>query len=205
MGASSACRRVEGVEDGAQPDAVAANLVQRILLVTDGTVTNILEAYAGERIRVVKVRQSIERSAADDPDLEIEAGEDVMHREVLLQGRDTRRTLVHAVSHIVPNRLSPAVRTGLLESDKPIGLLLEENRTETYRQILWRRRERAGEYGRAFGIDPADTMVARSYRILAGGWPIMLITERFPLDSFPLRAEGTGGPLAGAPLRGESR
>lgn len=167
-----------------RPDA--ATLFQRILLVTDGTVTHLLETFAGEPICVIKLHQSIDESGPGVDELDVRAKQRVMHREVLLVGCTTRRAFVYAASQIVPDRLDPAVRQGLLESSKPIGYLLEESHTETFRQIIDAHRESAGACASYFGIDAAAEVLTRTYRVLAAGRPIMLITEKFPADAFLL-------------------
>jgi chorismate-pyruvate lyase len=163
---------------------LAVNLVQYILLVTDGTVTNVLEAYAGEQIAVVKLRQTASPATDNVSDLEVRDSDEVMRREVLLTGSESGRRFVYAVTHFVPNRLDPAVRRGLLESLKPIGRLFDENHVETYREILTAWQEPAAERGSYFGIGRADPMLSRTYRIIARGKPVMLITEKFPADAF---------------------
>jgi len=168
----------------AEAAALGADLVQHILLVTDGTVTNVLEAYAGERINVIKLRQTTEPAGLSVTDLEVQESDEVMHREVLLTGRDSGRTFVYALSQIVPDRLDPEMRRGLLESLKPIGRLFEENRVETFREILAAGREPAGARSVHFGIERAAPLISRTYRIIARGRPIMLITEKFPADAF---------------------
>lgn len=170
----------------------ASTLLQRILLVTDGTVTHLLETFAGERICVIKLRQSIDQGGRGVDELEVSDRHQVLHREVLLVGCTTRRAFLYAASQIVPDRLDPAVRQGLLESSKPIGYLLEESRTETYRQILDARREPAASCASYFGIDAAAEVLTRTYRVFAGGRPIMLITETFPADAFLLDGLGLG-------------
>ena len=180
---SPAGRRAKGWS-AAAVEALAANLVQRILLVTDGTVTNIVEAYAGERITVVKLRQGPASAAQAATELEVVESDDVLHREVLLKGSKSGRTFVYALSQIVPGRLDPAVRRGLVESAKPIGRLLEENHIETFREILDAHREPAGGRCIHFGIDPGAPMISRTYCIITRGRPAMLITEKFPADAF---------------------
>ena len=164
--------------------ALATNVVQRMLLVADGTVTNLLEAYASEHIAVVKLQQATEPAPRALADLDVRAHDEVLRREVLLRGRDSGRTLVYALSHIVPSRLDPAVKQGLLDSVKPIGRLLEENRVETFREILSAGREPSAGLGIHFGIGRDALLVSRTYRIVAGGRPVMLITEKFPTDAF---------------------
>ena len=156
---------------------------QRMLLGTDGTVTHILEAYADEPIDVVKLLQEIDTWKAGDARLLLSEGK-VLRRHVLLLARRSRRILLYAEAVVVLERADPTLVRGLLETDKPIGVLLAENRTETFREILEVGREPAGSCGAHFGIDPSAELIFRTYRILAGQQPVMLITEKFPADSF---------------------
>jgi len=155
-----------------------------MLLGTDGTVTHILEAYAEEPIDVVKVLQEV--AVADDLDaaLNLPSEEKVLRRHVVLRGRQTGRHLLYAEAVVAVGRIEPAVLDGLLATDKPIGVLLAERRTETFREILRVGREPAGTVGAYFGLDPAATLVFRTYVIVAGGRPLIQITEKFPTEHF---------------------
>lgn len=156
---------------------------QRMLLGTDGTVTHILEAYADQPIDVVKLLQEIDTWTEGDARLLLSEGK-VLRRHVLLRARHSRQTLLYAEAVVVLERADPTLLQGLLETDKPIGVLLAENRTETFREILEVGREPAGSCGAHFGIDPSADLIFRTYRIVAGHLPVMLITEKFPADSF---------------------
>ena len=156
---------------------------QRMLLGTDGTVTHILEAYADEPIDVVKLVQAIDTPKAGDGHLLLSDGK-VLRRRVLLRGRRSLSNLLYAEAVVAIERAGPAFLDGLLETDKPIGVLLAEHRTETFREILEVGREPAGSCGAHFAIDPSAELSFRTYRIVADGHPIILITEKFPSDSF---------------------
>ena len=156
---------------------------QRMLLDTDGTVTHILEAYADEPIDVVKLRQALDTSNRGDADLLL-TDDKVLRRRVLLRGRRSLRNLLYAEAVVVIERVDPAFLDGLLRTDRPIGALLAERRTETFREILQVGREPAGPCSAHFGIEASAELIFRTYRILARGQPIILITEKFPADSF---------------------
>ena len=158
---------------------------QRMLLSTDGTVTHILEAYAGEPIEVVKLRQEFDTCAPGDAPLELsEHDEKVLRRRVLLRGARSRQNLLYAEAVVVPGRVDAGFLDGLVATDEPIGTLLSRSRMETFREILRVFREPAGANGSAFGVDPTAELVARTYRIIARGEPIVLITEKFPPHLF---------------------
>lgn len=165
---------------------VAASLTpfQQILLGTDGTVTYILEAYAGEPIEVVKLSQLSDRSNAGDAHLAVGDDEKVLRRRVLLRGGRSKHNLLYAEAVVVVERVEGPFLDGLLETDKPIGTLLAESRMETFREILAVGREPAAASAPHFGIDPAAELVVRTYRILASRRPIILITEKFPTTFF---------------------
>lgn len=159
--------------------------VQRVLLTTDGTVTHVLEAFEGERICVVKLHQSHDEAEMVAAELEPSGPEMVMRRTILLQGSETRRNYVYAESVILSNRLDTRMAHALMTTDEPIGRLLIEARLETFREILVCGREPAGDRAPHFGTDPSSTLISRSYRVLAGRRPIMLITEKFPSAAWP--------------------
>lgn len=157
---------------------------QRMLLGTDGTVTHILETYAGEPVEVVKLRQEYDAASGVDPALGLSRDERVLRRHVLLRGRDSRRSLLYAEAVVALGRVEPAFLAGLVETDRPIGVLLADNRTETFREILGVGREPAGPLGVHFGLGPTEELIWRTYRVVAGRRSVMLITEKFPAGFF---------------------
>jgi chorismate-pyruvate lyase len=159
--------------------------LQRILLVTDGTVTEILEAYTGESMRLVKLLEDVQ--TLDEPLAALSAvqGEEVLRRQILLQGKMSLTNFLYAESFIAVDRLDESLRNGLLKSRKPIGLLIQEQRMETYREIVGCGRELAGPLGPYFDVDPSEGMIWRTYLIYHKGQPIMQITEKFPESHFP--------------------
>jgi chorismate-pyruvate lyase len=167
------------------------SVFQRVLLVTDGTVTRLLEAYADEPMRVVKLAQSSQpaEGGAGLPgpgtcELQLADGEEVLHREVLLQGSATGRNYVHAESVVVASRLPRTLRDGLMLTDEPIGRLLDRHRTETFREVVACGRQPVGARGAHFGLDAGACAISRRCRVLADTRPIMLISETFPSEPF---------------------
>lgn len=156
---------------------------QRVLLGIDGTVTNILEAYAGEPVEVIKLVQAFGTAGPGDADLLVSGGR-VLRRRVLLRGRTSGNSLLYAEAVVVADRVSPSLLDGMLETDKPIGVLLKENRSETFREILRVDREPAGRTAVHFGIEPSAELIWRTYRIIMGNQPVILITEKFPAGFF---------------------
>jgi len=162
------------------------NTLQRVLLITDGTVTDVLEAYANERIRVVKLAQEFDTVDADQPELDSPYASRVLRRTVLLQGSMTGTNFVHAHSVFTPDHLHPEIVDALLVSNWPLGRLLARYRVETFREILAVGFEPAGACADYFGVDPASQLVFRTYRIMVEGRPVVRITEKFPVTWFSL-------------------
>nr|MDQ3575766.1 chorismate pyruvate-lyase family protein [Actinomycetota bacterium] len=160
--------------------------LQRILLTTDGTLTTLVEVYADEPIKVAKLDQSLGLWEGGDagPALSLHPDEAVLRRAILLQGSSSHTNYLYAESLIVPDRLQPHVRTGLVETDKPIGRLLLEARTETFREILAGGTEPARGCADHFGIGQDDLVIFRTYNVIADQRPIMMITEKFPIGAF---------------------
>ena len=93
---------------------------QRLLLVTDGTVTDMLEQYLEEKIKVHKLYEKIEY---DLQQVFVHHqtclgynNAPVIQREVLLQGQSSLKNWVHAESTIVLNHLNQDFRMDLLLS-----------------------------------------------------------------------------------------
>jgi len=175
---------------GAQPDSAVSDLddlgvVQRLLLATDGTLTHILEAYIGERVRLVKLHQHLVTDPAERVASQLNDGERGLRRVILLRGSGSDITFVYAESLVLLDRLPPLVADGLLESEVPIGKLLWRCRAETFREItdVWERHD-SGTAAH-FGLGASDSLVSRKYQIVADGRPIAIITETFPKVAFP--------------------
>lgn len=157
---------------------------QRILLTTDGTVTEILEAQFYEQINLVKLFQETRITNIDIPYLDIKSGTEVLVRKILLQGKDSGENYIYAESILVPEHLSTSLQEGLHSTDKPIGRLMIEAKTETFREILSCKSESADDLAKHFSVKNNSTLISRTYRIFSDQKPIILITEKFPETAF---------------------
>ncbi len=157
------------------------SLFQKVLLVTDGSVTELLCIYTGQTVRANKLAQAV-RTDARPLALDCPPDTPLLHRQVMLVAE--RTPLVFAESAFILDRLSERARHRLLDSDAPIGQLWKEERTEMYREIVDIRLER--HPGVAAHFDrPADTLLlSRTYLLFQGGTPLGLITEKFPDSHF---------------------
>jgi chorismate-pyruvate lyase len=157
---------------------VSLSQQQKILLTTDGTVTQLLELFTGERIRVEKLEHAMVAGAP--PMLAVSPTEPVLSRRILLRG--AARPYMYAHSWLVPARMPRQMQEQMRETDIPIGQLWKSARLETFREIVDFRRERDDNVATLFGID--TTLLSRTYLIHAGGSPMGLIVEKFPATLF---------------------
>nr|MDP9127381.1 chorismate pyruvate-lyase family protein [Pseudomonadota bacterium] len=118
--------------------AVGAGLtpLQRVLLTTDGTLTDILEAFLLEPIGLIKLEQTMALAAQHDDELAPETGENFLERKILLRGSKSARNFVYAESTIAIGRLAAALGQALLHSDTPLGRLWLEHRLETFKELI---------------------------------------------------------------------
>lgn len=172
------------------PDNLLAGLsnFQRLLLITDGTVTRMLEQYLQEAIKVNKLYEKIEHChdrlfMRHQPYIDHE-NIPVMQREVVLQGQRSFKNWIHAESSIVLENLKLGFRTDLLTSREPIGSLWEKYQVETFKSIVAFEQCVAGKLARYFQIEKQDMVISRTYRVQSGGKLIMVISETFPASFF---------------------
>lgn len=160
------------------------SFLQRLLLVTDGRITDIVQAYSGETVEAVKLQQKLVISGSRFSKLQLKGGYQLLERSIVLQGTETKKNYLYADSQIVLERLEPAVRDELIFSRQPIGKLLRENKIETYREIIDCGIEPAGILAQYFDIEPTAEIIYRTYLVLINGLPVMQITEKFPTTHF---------------------
>lgn len=161
----------------------------RALLATDGTVTKFIEAYRMEPVDVRLLASDTRALSEDHRWLQAPAGISVMVREVALQGRQSREIYAYAVSLVVPEYLPEHSRRALEVDGESLGRILLRDRTETCREILWFGKETLTTVPPLLSQLRSREFISRTYRILAGGRPIMLINEKFPVhadDALPL-------------------
>lgn len=154
--------------------------LQRGLLVVDGTVTTFLEAWALEPIRVTRLWQKASRLDGADPWLKAAAGDGVVDRAVLLTGARSRRCFAFAESRILVERLPETMRRDLEVDTAGLGQILLRSPLDSRRDGLWYGRERGRPVPSQVAALAGSDFLVRTYRVSAGGQPLMLITERFP-------------------------
>jgi len=156
----------------------------RVLLVTDGVVTRILDAYFAEPIDVNVLSHIEVRSESCYPDIDVNVGDRIVSRCVVLRGHVTQRPYAFASSILVSDFLPKQLRRRLVEDRKGIGELLSCSRLETYREIIAIGQGEAGELAGHLAVAPDSCVVSRTYKIHLHGTAVMLIKETFSKAMF---------------------
>ena len=157
------------------------SLFQKVLLATDGTVTDLVALYAGEPIGVRKLAQSI-RDEHAPAELQCDGPTRLLSRNILLTG--ATRIYLYAESLFVLDRLSTSIQQQMLDTDRPIGLLWKEERLEAYREIVRQAVEPCEAIARHFDVLSSAPFVSRTYLIHNGGKQLGMISEKWPLSHF---------------------
>jgi beta-ribofuranosylaminobenzene 5'-phosphate synthase len=160
--------------------------MQKFLLGTDGSVTQILEAITGEQVVIeTRVQKIIPVDSATAERLDIREGEPVNYRIVEIKTRTGGDVLIYAISHTPLDRLSPEFKDDLMKADIPIGRIIQNHHIEARREILDARVSPATlETGRIFSIGKREPLLSRQYRIIHQGQPLIFIEEQFPYNRF---------------------
>jgi chorismate-pyruvate lyase len=154
---------------------------QRSLLANDGTVTKFLEAYTLESIEISLLKQETQKLLTDHPWLEVHKETNVIVREVLLCGQQSAKVYAYADSLLLPERLPQEVKQRLQVEKGGLGRILLNSLIEERREILWYGHEHIADLSADIEQLTGKDFLSRTYRIIVGGKPIMLINEKFPL------------------------
>lgn len=156
---------------------------QRALLVIDGTVTKFIEAYTMEPIDTVRLHQETRPLSQDHHWLGAPAGTIVIARQVLLRGKYSYTVFAYAASLIVPDRMPETSHGELEQQGGSLGRILLAGELETRREVLWYGKGHSNQLPDDVSRTIGQEFISRTYRIIAGGQPVMVINENFPYDT----------------------
>jgi chorismate-pyruvate lyase len=158
---------------------------QKVLLATDGTVTDLVALYTGESIVAQKVAHELAGQFKDRPPALVAANDArLLRREIVLVGVRTQQAYLHAESFFVFDRFSDAMQQALRDSDAPIGLLWKRDRLEMFREVIDVRLQTNPKIAGCLGVEPDTLLVSRSYLIHHDRMHLGLICETFATTQF---------------------
>lgn len=157
-------------------------------MITNGTVTELLEHYLEESIIVEKLYEDIMTYFNRIPghqSLIIEIDSPVLVRKVILKGKSSLNNYLYAESSILLNQLPHDFRHDLIYSHMPIGKLWSKYRFETYKADFVVQREKAGtDLANYLNISSDSDVLSRTYCVYSRGERTMIITEKFSVECF---------------------
>ena len=177
--ASGAIRCVNGEQIAMQQ----LPAILRTLLVTDGTVTKLLEAYFWEPIEVVTHSLTSTTLPTPLPWLGACADERVLLRDVQLRGVSSGRNFASAFSVVRLQVFDDARVKALVAGEIGLGVLIRDSGLESYRELLELNAQKSSAKSHAVD-DLTDIDVQRTYRIIANGSPAIVISETFPCGNY---------------------
>jgi len=158
---------------------------QRLLLMTDGSITTLLEVLTGQPVVVKTLLQQVVKADVERAvELDIEEGDSINYRVVVLKNQNNDSPLIYAESYTPIARLQKEFRHDLMKADVPIGRILAQRRIESRREIRLIDTTSNDELGDLFGVPHSVPLLSRTYDIISHGMVLMRITETFPLTSF---------------------
>ena len=111
--------------------------VQKFLLGTDGSVTQLLESVTGKKVVIrTLVQEVVPADPATADNLNIAPGDPVNHRIVEIRTEADGEVLIYAISDTPLARLSPAFKDDLMKADIPIGRIISQHHIEARREIV---------------------------------------------------------------------
>ena len=157
-------------------------LSARLLLVTDGTVTEMLEALVGEPVKI-GWRHQIRTGLENHPDSQdMHNINECLERAITLQGESTSVHWMYAESVVYHQLLSPAAQVMLIEDRIPIGTVLREQTSDNHRKLVDCGHDSNPPAAEILGVETDYLFLFRNYEVHVGPNPIMTITEWFPIS-----------------------
>ncbi len=172
--------------EGLESEVGRLSPVQKILLGTDGSVTQMLEVITGKPVEITtRLQEVVNADEKTAGRLGIGVGEEVNHRVVELRNAGDGGVLIYAVSDTPLSRLSPEFRDDLMRADIPIGRIMKRHHLESRREIIDAQVLTADDdLSRVFGLFRHESLLSRRYQIIHQEQPLISIEEIFPYHSF---------------------
>lgn len=153
---------------------------QKILLTTDGSVTNILDVLKGHVDINTLVQEFIPADKEIAENLNIKEGDKVNYRTVIIKSHEP---LMYAISLVPLKRLDKDFKDDLIRADIPIGRILKKHNIESRREIKSVFTEEANEELREI-FKSSSPVLSRTYNIIHGNEILIWLKEMFPYRLF---------------------
>lgn len=169
---------MDGSEFLALNSSKIINPSARMLLLSDGSLTRLLNAFLMSPVTLNRLRQeevALNKEMADY--IGAEPGQKVIDRDVWLMSGTER--LVYANSILPTSLMRDDIYNGITKGDTPIGTLLNDQSILTIRDRLQIARVHAPEMSSELGLPVITELWARRYRLNTEGGFKGVILEIF--------------------------
>ena len=154
---------------------------QKVLLSIEGSISAILDVLYGT-VRIFVLNNHFENVDEKKAKLlDIEEGEEINYREVLLFGKG--KPMIYALSYIPLSRCNEKARQDIVDGNMPLGKIMRKYDVESRREIQ-----------EMYLEDPSPTLkelfhtnskfISREYIIVEHGKIVMWTKESFPITFF---------------------
>jgi chorismate-pyruvate lyase len=153
---------------------------QKILLATDGSVTNILDVLKGH-VQIRTLQQEYQHADVNIASALGIAGDDtVNYRVVVIEHKEP---LIYGESYIPIERLNDGFKEDIIRADIPIGRILRKHKVESRREIKWVGFEKPdAQLKEVFQTD--SMFLSRIYNIIHKDQVLIRLKESFPYTLF---------------------
>ncbi|MHC1603574.1 MAG: chorismate--pyruvate lyase family protein [Candidatus Syntropharchaeales archaeon] len=152
------------------------------MLLTDGSMTLLLEIYTGDPVAVETLTQkTIQATEEIAAKLGVDVGSSVNYREVVLKNGLSGEALLYAISLTPISRLTDEFRDDLLRADIPIGRIMKLHGLEFRRELVKIEKEDvSAKLIGIFGLKEGEYILKRVYNIIHDEKILISIMEAFP-------------------------
>jgi beta-ribofuranosylaminobenzene 5'-phosphate synthase len=152
------------------------------MLLTDGSMTLLLEIYTGDPVAVETLTQEMIQATEEiAAKLGVDVGSSVNYREVVLKNGLSGEVLLYARSLTPISRLTDEFRDDLLRADIPIGRIMKLHGLEFRRELVKIEKEDvSARLIGIFGLKEGEYILKRVYNIIHDEKILISIMEAFP-------------------------
>jgi chorismate-pyruvate lyase len=134
---------------------IKLNSFEKILLINTGTTEQMLQVLSNSLTKILILQQSEKNN--------------IINREINIISNDRKKILVSASSLIYLKNLPDKIIDEIRKGEKGIGMILLENKTETYKRIM------------EIGYNSTDSFIYRKYVLISKKHIISKIVENFSI------------------------
>lgn len=160
------------------------SFLQRLLLISNDKISDIVNAYSQEAIETVKLHQKLVTYNSSLDPLYLNWEQELIESSVVLRGKDSQTNYIQINSYSILERLDAMIRDRFIFDGRAIAQILEDNKVKTYREIIDCGLEPTGNLAELFAIQADTKIIYRTYLVVIDSLSAIQVTEKFPICHF---------------------